>query len=110
MQSPINIDSIPDHYRWLEDGQNKRVQDWIMGQNKLTETSLKGDEFSGFESELIDSFKVTNFSEPIPVNGKYFYTERKPGEDQFVLYMKIGLNSKPIHGITIDQPSTQRSR
>ncbi len=39
---------------------------------------------------------MVNFSNGVPVHGKYFYTERQPDEDQAVLYMKKGLNGQPI--------------
>lgn len=87
---------VSDPYRWLEDGNNPLVQDWIKKQNEYTFSFLKDASFSTFSEELIKNFKVINFSNPVPVNGNYFYTERQPDEDQEVLYMKKGLSGTPI--------------
>ncbi len=37
-----------------------------------------------------------NFSNPVPSTGRYFYRERKPDQDQSVLYMKKGLEGQPV--------------
>ena len=92
----INGIKIPDPYRWLEDSDTKEVQEWIEEQNKQTNIVLKNNAFDIFSEELAKNFKVINFSNPIPFNGKYFYTERQPEEDQNVLFMKNGLNGELI--------------
>lgn len=84
----INGIKIPDPYRWLEDVDNPEVQNWISSHNKEVDEALKVDSFKDFSNELIRNFKVVNFSNPVPVQGRYFYTERQPDEDQAVLYMK----------------------
>lgn len=87
---------IPDPYRWLEDVENPEVKTWIDSQNKKTDEILKKDLFKVFSEELVKNFKVVNFSNPVPVKGRYFYTERQPDEDQAVLYMKKGLDGSPV--------------
>ncbi len=87
---------VPDPYRWLENADDAEVKDWILNQNKYTESALKNDAFSVFSNELAKDFKVTGFSVLAPVNGKYFYEERQPNEDQAVLYMKNTLDVEPI--------------
>jgi len=87
---------IPDPYRWLEDIENLEVKTWIDSQNRKTDEVLKKDSFKTFLDELVKKFKVVNFSNPVPVKGRYFYTERQPDEDQAVLYMKKGLNGDPV--------------
>lgn len=87
---------IPDPYRWLEDVENPEVKKWIDFQNKKTDEILKNDLFETFSGELVKNFKVVSFSNPVPVKGRYFYTERQPDEDQAVLYMKKGLDGNPI--------------
>lgn len=84
----INGIKIPDPYRWLEDVDNPEVQNWISSHNKEVDEALKVDSFKDFSNELIRNFKVVNFSNPGPVQGRYFYTERQPDKDQAVLYMK----------------------
>lgn len=97
--------SIADPYRWLEDAENVEVREWIKAQNHAVDESLKGELFSSFSDELVANFKVVNFSNPMPVRGKYFYTERQPNEDQPVLYMKRGLDGQPV---VLCNPNGQR--
>ena len=92
----INGISIADPYRWLEDSNNKDVIDWVEIQNKYTESFLKNENQKVFLEELVKNFKFVSSSNPFPVNGRYFYTERQPDEDQVVLYFKDGLHGKPV--------------
>jgi len=87
---------ILDPYRWLEDSNSAEVKDWIKDQNRLVDESLKDDTFEAFSGELTKNFKVVTFLNPVPVNGKYFYMERQPDEDQTVLYVKKGLGGTPM--------------
>ena len=92
----INGIKVSDPYRWLENSGDPEVKNWVENQNKYTDSVLKNNLFETFSTELVKNFKVVNFSNPIPVNGRYFYTERQPDEDQAVLYMKKGLDESPI--------------
>ncbi len=92
----INNIKISDPYRWLENADDDDVKNWTLEQNKYTESVLKDDSFLTFSNELAKDFRVIGFSTPAPVNGKYFYEERQPNEDQSALYMKNGLNGEPI--------------
>lgn len=87
---------IPDPYRWLENSGSEETKDWTKNHNDEIDKILKDDTFTTFSEELVKTFKVVNFSSPIPVNGKYFYVERQPDEDQGVLYVKIGLTGEPV--------------
>ncbi len=87
---------ISDPFRWLEDSVSPETKEWVDEQNSRTEKKLKIGSFDIFSRELADNFKVVNFSEPVPVKGKYFYTERQPDEDQPVLYIKDGLDGVPV--------------
>lgn len=111
---------IIDPYRWLEDAESTEVKRWIDLQNEYTFSVLKNDEFATFSKELAENFNVLNFTNPFPVGGKYFYGERKPGEDQYAVYMKKGLDGKAIklidpnglvegNTVTIDYRSTSRT-
>ena len=77
----INGVSIVDPYRWLEDGNNKNVIDWVEAQNKYTVSFLQNKNQKVFLEELVKNFKFVSSSDPVPVNGRYFYTERQPYED-----------------------------
>lgn len=87
---------VSDPYRWLEDPETPDVKDWIEQQNDKTFKLLKDEDFQVFSNELAKNFNVTDFSNPVPVNGRYFYTERQPGDDQWVLYFKDGIEGNPI--------------
>lgn len=96
---------IPDSYRWLEDAENSEVKEWIFAHNKDVDSTLKNDPFEVISGELLKNSKVVNFSNPVPVQGRYFYTERQPDEDQAVLYMKNGLEGTPV---TLFNPNGKR--
>jgi prolyl oligopeptidase len=87
---------ISDPYRWLENADDPEVKGWIENQNEYTDSVLKNDIFKTFSAELIKNFKAVVFSNPVPVHGHYFYTERQPDQDQAVLYMKKELNGVPV--------------
>lgn len=88
--------TIKDPYRWLEDGESKETKEWTDAQNTHVYSSLRNENFEKFSLELVEDFNVTNFSNPIPCRGKYFYSERESGQDQFVIYVKEGIEGKPI--------------
>ncbi len=73
---------ISDPYRWLENANDPKVKTWIKDQNKITNSILRDNNYKIFSEELAKNFKVVNFSNPVPVNGRYFYTERQPDQDQ----------------------------
>lgn len=87
---------VADPYRWLEDEKNPEVKKWVKAQNMYAEKNLRGDFFNIFQGELSSTFSETIFSVPVPGQGRYFYQERNPGEQQFVLYMKKGIEGEPI--------------
>lgn len=85
---------ITDNFRWLENGRDPAVQDWVKEQNVATEQALKGDSFNFFSQELTKNFKAVTFSLPHLRNNHYFYTERQPDEDHSVLYVKNPLQGE----------------
>lgn len=87
--------SIPDSYRWLENN-DQDVADWINAQNRHADLFLRNNVFEKFSSELVNNFKIINFSTPLLVKGRYFYMERQPDEDQMILYIKNGLDGTPV--------------
>ncbi|MDO8572496.1 MAG: prolyl oligopeptidase family serine peptidase [bacterium] len=92
----INGISISDPYRWLEDAKSSETKEWVESQNSYTDSFLRNENFEIFSNELVKNFKVVNFSNPIPVRGKYFYSERQPDEDQSALYVRTGINGNPV--------------
>ena len=92
----IHGNLINDPYRWLENQNNEETKKWIDSQNEYTFSSLKNGNFNVFLDELIKNFKTVTFSNPVLIRGRYFYAERQPSEDQFVIYVKNGLTGNPI--------------
>jgi prolyl oligopeptidase len=87
---------VADPYRWLENADDPEVKEWIKQQNERVDTALKDRSFQMFSDELAKNYNVNMFSNPVPVRGRYFYWERRPDEDQQVLYMKKGLDGLPV--------------
>ncbi len=87
---------ISDPFRWLENAESTETKKWIREQNNYLDKHLRNDRFTLFSKELQRDFGFTHFSNPLPVHGLYFYTERKPKEDQAALYLRKGLRGKPI--------------
>jgi len=87
---------VADPYRWLENAVNPEVKEWIGEQNKRVDLELKNESFKTFSDELAKNLEVTTFSNPVPVRGRYFYRERRPHDEQSVLYVKKGLQSEPV--------------
>lgn len=96
--------SISDPYRWLE-GNTEEVKMWVNEQNIRTQSDLENDEsFKIISDEISQTFQSLSFSNPISVGGKYFYTEREPGQDQGVLKYKVGLDGESV---IIFDPNTE---
>ena len=70
----INGIAVADPYRWLEDSDNTDVKNWIGIQNQYTNSFIRDKSQNKFSEELVRNFKVVNFSNPVPVKGRYFYT------------------------------------
>lgn len=96
IEEEIHGFKVSDPYRWLEDAEDPEVKEWIAAQNDEVYKTLKSGSFDVFSSELAKNFKVTAYSNPTAVKGKYFYSERQPNEDQKVLYVKVGLEGTPV--------------
>ncbi len=92
---PVAGKSIVDEYLWLENSKNTEVQSWISEQNIYTENSISNTQKEYFLKKLQEQNEDVIFSSPIPVNGCYFYTERKPGEEQSILYFQKEENDEP---------------
>lgn len=91
----MNGIKIMDPYIWLEDGNDPQVKEWTDIQNENVEKEFKNENSKIFSDELAKNLNIVSFSNPVLVGNRYFYTERQPNEDQFVLYYKDGLNGEP---------------
>ncbi len=83
---------IPDPYRWLEDQSSPETRAWIKAQNDYSEPilhALPGRE--QLERRLTELLKVDVVNVPLERNGRYFFAKRHADQDQFVIYMRQGL-------------------
>lgn len=85
--------TVKDPYRWLEDD-SPQVKAWTAQQNKLAQSSLDKKLVSIFEKDLKASFNFKADQMPRRRGDLYFYAERRPRQDQFVLYVKKGLTGR----------------
>ncbi|PSO46672.1 MAG: hypothetical protein BRC24_00755 [Parcubacteria group bacterium SW_4_46_8] len=86
---------VTDPYRWLEESSDPEVKEWVKSQNDRIETEIQDDQYEKISDELVANYQTTNFSTPKYVNGRYVYMERKPDQDQHVLYVKKSAEADP---------------
>jgi prolyl oligopeptidase len=84
--------SIPDPYRWLEDQNSVETRAWIDGQIKHTESTLANlPQRERIRKRLGELMKIDTMGAPAVRNGRYFFTKRRAGQDQGVLYLRQGI-------------------
>src|SRR5215472_6622347 len=104
---------ISDPYRWLEDQSSAQTRAWIDAENAYTDSLLNhvpGRE--ALKQQLTSLLKVNAMGAPRVRNGRYFFSKRQADQDQFLLYMRKGLDGpdellidplalSPQHTITV---------
>src|SRR6185503_20189465 len=87
----LHGESIPDPYRWLEQGDDPRTQAWTASQNALTEPLLAAvPARARLRARLDELLSIGALSTPEPVAGRYFYQRRDGRQNQPVLYVREG--------------------
>ncbi len=87
----LHDESIPDPYRWLEQGGDPRTQAWTASQNALTESLLAAvPGRARLRARLDELLSIGALSTPEPVAGRYFYQRRDGRQNQPVLYVREG--------------------
>jgi prolyl oligopeptidase len=87
--------AITDPYRWLEDQNSPETRAWINAQNEYTNSVLAG--FAGREiihQRLEQLMKIDTLQAPFERGGRYFIRKRSADQNQFVIYVRDGLNGK----------------
>ena len=83
---------VADPYRWLEDGNNLAVKEWVARQNALTQSVLeKLPERKAIRARLESLLEIGSLGTPAPRQGKYFFTRREGKQNQPILYVREGL-------------------
>lgn len=89
----LHGESIPDPYRWLEDGESAEVQAWTAAQNDLTEQYLGQVPFRPeIRRRLTELLAIDSLGAPAPAGGRYFYSRRRQNENQPILYVREGVH------------------
>ncbi|MEX2263120.1 MAG: prolyl oligopeptidase family serine peptidase [Bryobacteraceae bacterium] len=86
---------LTDPYRWLEDQKAPETRAWIGEQNRYTRSKL--DALPGRDAlskRLGELLKVDTVNVPSERHGRYFFSKRLAGQEQFVLYTREGPRGK----------------
>jgi prolyl oligopeptidase len=90
--------TVPDPYRWLEDGKSTEVQAWLAAQNKLTRSYL--DALPGrdaLEKRYAQLLRIDTISAPSRAGDRYFYMKRKAQQEKSVLFWRPVNDPKDEH-------------
>jgi prolyl oligopeptidase len=84
--------TVVDNYRWLENGQDPRVRQWIGAQMAYTQLYLSQvKNRSQIAQALTTLMKVDTETVPLVENGVYFFKKRLADQNQGSIYMRRGL-------------------
>jgi prolyl oligopeptidase len=91
----LHGESIPDPYRWLEDGESGDTRAWTDAQNGLTRSYLDAvPARARIRARLEELLAIGAISVPVPVRGRYFYQRRDGRQNQPVLYLREGIGGE----------------
>lgn len=86
---------IVDPYHWLEDQKSSETRAWINAQNEYARAFI--DPLPGREAlkkRLIDLMKIDKIWMPTVRNGRYFLSKRSADQEQWVIYVREGLEGE----------------
>ena len=87
--------SITDPYRWLEDQNSPETRAWIDEEVRYTKSMLDPlPQRPWLARRLGELMKTERIGMPVVRGGKYFYTKRAAEQNQFIIYMRKGLNGQ----------------
>jgi len=85
----LHGETVPDPYRWLEDGESPEVRAWTTQQNALTESHLAAQPAREvIRQRLGELLAIGALSVPAPAGNRYFYQRRDGRQNQPVLYVR----------------------
>jgi prolyl oligopeptidase len=91
----LHGETIPDPYRWLEDGESGDTRQWTDAQNALTRSYLDAlPARQRIHSRLDQLLAIGVLSVPSPVRGRYFYLRRDGRQNHPVLYLRQGVRGE----------------
>ncbi|MFQ6675214.1 MAG: prolyl oligopeptidase family protein [Fidelibacterota bacterium] len=86
---------IVDPYRWLEDQQSPETRAWIDAQNAYAHSFI--DPLPGRETlkqRLSELMRIDRIGIPTARNGRYFLYKRSAAQEQWVIYVREGLDGE----------------
>ncbi len=87
----IHGETIPDPYRWLEDGESSETRLWTERQNEFTRAYLDAvPARKRIRARLEQLLGIGVLGVPTPAGGHYFYLRRDGNQNQPVLYWRRG--------------------
>jgi prolyl oligopeptidase len=91
----LHGETIPDPYRWLEDGASADTRQWTDAQNALTRSYLDAvPARERIRARLDQLLAIVALGAPTPVRGRYFYLRRDQRRNQPVLYLRQGVRGE----------------
>ena len=77
--------AVPDPYRWLENGDDPAVVDWVAAQNELTRSTLDIPARTAWHRRLVALMELPVLQQAVLRGDRLFCYERPAGAEQFVL-------------------------
>lgn len=91
----LHGETIPDPYRWLEDGASEETRAWTERQNALTASYLGAvRDRDRIRARLDELLAIGALGVPTPAHGRYFYQRRDGRQNQLVLYFRDGVDGE----------------
>ncbi len=89
-------DNVSDPYRWLENSQDPRTQEWLEVQKNRFESYIEANPSRDqIKADLKKFLKFTSYSFPKHLGDEYLFRKIEPSQDQAVLYIQKGLDGTP---------------
>lgn len=87
---------VADPYRWLEDDNSEETKEWVIAENKVTQSYLSDIPFyDKVKARLEEMWNYPKYSSPFK-QGEWYYFYKNDGlQNQSVLYRQKGLNGVP---------------
>jgi prolyl oligopeptidase len=85
---------VPDPYRWLEDADSPETRAWVGAENVLTRDVLDGPSRDALVSRLTQQFNYPRTQGARRRGTRYFFTHNTGLQNQAVLFVHDGLDSK----------------
>jgi prolyl oligopeptidase len=85
--------TVPDPYRWLEDGESSEVAEWVALHNTRTREALAARPSRGRWHERLSALAALPTTLSVAVAGEYlFVVERPSGADQYLLTVRSAID------------------